>query len=126
MPDADADAYANGDSDSDPDTHPQPSPPPGGVMDAASRTWLALVALTLLSVLVAAHGLHPLWRLAATWAVALLCALKAQLLVRDYLQARQAGPVFHRLVQCFAVLAPLLLAASAVLEAWGTLTGQAP
>lgn len=85
----------------------------------AAWTWLALLALTLLSVLAAGRGHgHAGWlRVAATWTVAALCALKADLLIRHYLEARAAGPVFHRLVRAFAALVPLALAASALREA---------
>jgi hypothetical protein len=34
------------------------------------------------------------------------------------LEAKRAGPVFHMLVRLFALLAPVLLAASAIREAW--------
>ncbi len=50
-------------------------------------------------------------------AVAALCALKAELVIRHYLEARRAGPVFHALVRLFALLAPVLPAASALREA---------
>lgn len=89
--------------------------------DTATATWLALIVLTLVSALASAHGAHPLWRLAAGLAVALLCAVKGRLLLRGYLHARDAGPVFDRLVRLFAALAPALLGLSALLEAWRTL-----
>lgn len=87
----------------------------------AAWTWLALLGLTLLSVLAAGQGHgHAGWlRVAATWAVAVLCALKADLLIRHYLEARAAGPVFHRLVRAFAAVVPLALALSALREALG-------
>ncbi len=85
--------------------------------DAATVTWLALIVLTGLGVLASSQGATPALRLAMGWVVALLCALKAELLVRHYLHVAQAGPVFSRLVRLFAVLAPLGLAFSALREA---------
>lgn len=85
----------------------------------ALLTWVALLALTGLSVLAAGHGHQGGLRLWATAAVAALCALKADLLIRHYLEARAAGPVFHRLVRAFAAVVPLALVASALHEALG-------
>jgi hypothetical protein len=90
-------------------------------MDEATRTWLALVALTLLGAAAVGHGGHPLWRLAAAWLVALVCALKARLLLRGYLRPRDAGPVFERLIRLFAAVAPALLGVTALVEAWRAL-----
>ncbi|MBI5268598.1 MAG: hypothetical protein HY856_02875 [Burkholderiales bacterium] len=84
---------------------------------------MALVALTLFSALMTAHGSHPGWRLAAALGVAALCAIKGRLLVRGYLRPSEAGPVFDRIVRLFAALAPTLLAASALVEAWRALAG---
>lgn len=98
-----------------------PTPEPDATHGAATATWLALVALTLASALATTHGAHALWRLAAALAVAAICAVKGRLLVRGYLRSRDAGPLFDRLVRLFAALAPALLAASALLEAWRTL-----
>ncbi len=86
--------------------------------DAATLTWLALLALTLAGVAASAHGAAPGARLAMALLIAALCALKAELLVRHYLHAAQAGPVFERLIRAFAALAPLALAFSAVREGW--------
>ena len=94
---------------------PEPTPHP---VPSATRTWLALLLLTGLSALTTAHAAHPLWRLAAALAVALLCALKGRLLLRGYLHPDQAGPVFARLIGGFAALAPALLVVTAVLEVW--------
>lgn len=90
-------------------------------LDEATRTWLALVALTLLGAAAVGHGGHPLWRLAAAWLVALVCAVKARLLLRGYLRPRDAGLVFERLVRLFAAVAPVLLAVTALVEAWRAL-----
>ena len=95
-----------------------PTPEPATTPPSATRTWLALLLLTGMSALTTAHAAHPLWRLAAALAVALLCALKGRLLLRGYLHPDQAGPVFARVVGLFAALAPVLLAATALLEAW--------
>ena len=86
--------------------------------DAATLTWLALLLLTLLGVAASSHGAAPGARVLMALAVAALCALKAELLLRHYLHARQAGPVFERLIRAFAVLAPLALAVSALREGW--------
>ena len=82
----------------------------------ATQVWLALAVLTAVSVLAAGHALPPVGRLLATLAVAVLCAVKGQL-VRGYLRSRRAGPLIHRLVQLFAALAPVLLTVSALIEA---------
>ncbi len=87
-------------------------------LDAATLTWLALLALTLLGVLAASQGTAGATRLAMAWAVAALCALKARLLAAHYLHAQEAGPVFSVLIRAFALLAPLGLAASALREWW--------
>lgn len=82
----------------------------------ATLAWGALLALSAASVWVADAGHRAPQRLGTALAVAALCALKAELLVRHYLEARHAGPVFHALVRLFALLAPLLLAMSALRE----------
>lgn len=89
--------------------------------DPATTAWILLIALTLASASAIGHGAHPLWRLAAAVAVALLCALKGIALVRGYLRPREAGPVFDRIVRLFAALAPTLLVITALLEAWRAL-----
>jgi hypothetical protein len=77
-----------------------------------------LLALGAASIQVAGFG-HPVQqRLWLALAVAALCALKAELVIRHYLEAKRAGPVFHALVRLFALLAPVFLAASAIREAW--------
>lgn len=83
----------------------------------ATQVWLALAVLTAVSVLAAGHALPPVGRLLATLAVAVLCAVKGQLLVQGDLRSRRAGPLIHRLVQLFAALAPVLLTVSALIEA---------
>lgn len=85
---------------------------------ATTLTWLALVLLSLASVLVASQSQPGGHRLVLTAAVATIAWVKAQLLIRHYLQARLAGPRLHRIVQLFAALAPLILLVSAVREAW--------
>lgn len=87
-------------------------------LDAATLTWLALLALTLLGVLAASQGTAGATRLAMAWAVAALCAFKARLLLAHYLHAQGTGPVFSVLIRAFALLAPLGLAASALREWW--------
>ena len=75
--------------------------------------WLLLCALSVLSVALAA-GPHSGWpRLALALLVAAVAWVKARILLRHYLEAHRAGPVFARLLQGFACLAPLGLAVSA-------------
>lgn len=83
----------------------------------ATRAWMALLALSAASIQAADLGHQAQGRLWMALAVAALCALKAELVIRHYLEARRAGPVFHMLVRLFALLAPVLLAASALREA---------
>ena len=86
-------------------------------IDRETLAWLALVALSVLSVLAAGQASHGGGRLAMTAAVAAIAGLKADLLIRHYLQARLAGPRFHAIVRGFAALAPLGLLLSALREA---------
>lgn len=83
----------------------------------AARAWVALLVLSAASIQAADLGHQAQGRLWMALAVAALCALKAELVIRYYLEARRAGPVFHVLVRVFALLAPVLLAASALREA---------
>ncbi|UCU99491.1 cytochrome C oxidase subunit IV family protein [Acidovorax radicis] len=83
----------------------------------ATLTWLALLALTAASVAMAGHAQHGGSRLWMTIAVAALAWTKGWLLVRHYLEAHHAGPVFLRIVMLFGALAPLGLIACAVHEA---------
>jgi hypothetical protein len=89
-----------------------------GALDAATLSWLALLGLTLASVLASSQGGSAGTRLAMGLVVAALCGLKAELLIRHYLHVKAAGPVFTALVRIFAVLAPLALAFSALREGW--------
>ena len=84
-------------------------------IDAATWTWLALMALSVVSVL-AADQAHHGYRLWMTVAVASIAWFKAQLVIRHYLEAWRAPPVFHRVVQIFAALAPLALVVSVLRE----------
>lgn len=83
----------------------------------ATQALLALLALSAASIQAAGLGHQAQERLWLALAVAALCALKAELVIRYYLEARRAGPVFHVLVRLFALLVPVLLAASALREA---------
>ncbi len=83
----------------------------------ATLAWWALLALSAAGIQAAGLGHQAQERLWLALAVAALCALKAELVIRHYLEARRAGPVFHALVRLFALLAPVLLAASALREA---------
>lgn len=86
-------------------------------LDTATRAWLVLLALTLVSVAAADAAHHGVPRLAMGAAVALVAWTKGQLLLRHYLELWRAGPVFSRLIQAFCALAPLALLASALREA---------
>lgn len=97
---------------------PSPEAKPRRRIDAATATWVALLALTLLGVAASLQDSSGLKRLVAAWLVAGVAAFKADLLIRHYLHVRAAGPVFEWLVRTFAVLAPLGLALSALREAW--------
>lgn len=83
-------------------------------VSATTRAWLLLCLLSLLSVGVAAQSHGGLGHLVLTTLVALLAWTKAQVLLRHYLELQRAGPIFSRLLQGFAALAPLGL----VLSAW--------
>jgi len=78
--------------------------------------WWTLLALTGLSVAVAGIGHQGSVRIWMTAAVAAIAWVKAQLLLREYLELRRAAPVFRRLIQGFAALAPLGLLVSALHE----------
>lgn len=84
----------------------------------ATVAWLLLCALSVASVVLAAQSHVGLARMALTLLVAALAWAKAQLLLRHYLELPRAGRVFARLLQGFAMLAPLGLVLSAVRE-WG-------
>lgn len=84
----------------------------------ATWAWLALLLLTLVSVTAAGHAQHGGSRLGMTLAVAALALGKAWLLLHHFLELPQAARVFRRLVWLFAGLAPALLVASALHEAW--------
>ncbi|MGE5451464.1 MAG: hypothetical protein ACM3VZ_06425 [Acidobacteriota bacterium] len=82
----------------------------------ATWTLFALVVLSCLSVFAAGQSHHGSVRFWMTAVVALLAWIKAQLLLRHYLEVHRAGPVFFKLLQGFAVLAPLGLLLSALRE----------
>lgn len=73
-----------------------------------------MAALSFASAL-AAHGAHTgigaagTVRMAMVLAVAVIAWAKGLLLIRYYLEARHAGPLFHRIMLGFAALAPLAL-----------------
>ncbi len=80
----------------------------------ATWTLMALIVLSGVSVLAAGQSHHGATRFWMTGVVAVLAWIKAQLLLRHYLELHRAGPVFFRLLQAFAILAPLGL----LLSAW--------
>lgn len=84
--------------------------------------WVAMVALTLLSITAAGQSHHGASRMLMTWLVAFIAWYKSRMLVRHYLESRLAGPVFDRVVRWFALVAPTVLAVSAWREA-GDLPG---
>lgn len=86
------------------------------LLSPAAWTWLALSALSLLSVFAAGQAHPGTMRLTMTVAVAALAWIKAQLLLHHYLEAQRAGPVFSRLLQGFAALVPLGLVLSSLRE----------
>lgn len=87
-------------------------------LQPATWAWAALLLLTLASVAAAGHAQQGGSRLGMTLAVAALALTKAWLLLHHYLELPRAARVFRGLVGLFAALAPLLLVASALHEAW--------
>ena len=85
-------------------------------LSATTLAWLLLCGLSGLSVVLAAQSHVGLARMGLTLLVAALAWVKARVLLRHYLEVQRAGPVFVRLLQGFAVLAPLGLAVSALRE----------
>ena len=83
---------------------------------ATTIAWMVLCTLSVLSVTLAAGPHSGLPRLVLALLVAALTWFKARVLLRHYLEAQRAGPVFSRLLQGFACLAPLGLAVSALHE----------
>ncbi|MDR6213837.1 cytochrome C oxidase subunit IV family protein [Paracidovorax wautersii] len=86
------------------------------VSHSATLAWLALLLLTAASVGVVGHAHHGGSRLGMALAVAGIAWVKGRLLIRHYLEARRAGPMFLRIVTGFCALAPLALVASALRE----------
>lgn len=93
-----------------------PPQPRSRLLHPASWTLLALAALSCVSVLAAGQSHQGAWRFWMTAVVAALAWIKAQLLLRHYLEAQRAGRLFSRLLQGFAALAPLGLLLSALRE----------
>lgn len=85
-------------------------------LDSTTLAWWALMTLTGLSVAAAGVAQKGSTRFWMTAAVAGIAWVKAQLLLREYLELQRATPVFRRLIQGFAALAPLGLLASALHE----------
>lgn len=81
--------------------------------------WLLMVLLTCLSVLAAQQAHTGASRAWMTATVALIAWGKGLLLIRHFLESHRAGPVFHRIVLGFAVLAPLAL----LVSGWREFTG---
>jgi hypothetical protein len=92
------------------------TPAPRLRLSSTTLAWWALLALTGLSVAVAGVGHQGSLRFWMTAAVGAIAWVKAQLLLREYLELRRATPVFRRLIQGFATLAPLGLLVSALHE----------
>ena len=86
------------------------------LQSTTTQAWLLLCALSILSVVLAAQSHAGLARMGLTLLVALLAWVKARVLLRHYLEVQRAGTVFVRLLQGFAVLAPLGLALAALRE----------
>lgn len=85
-------------------------------LSTTTLAWWALLALTGLSVAAAGVAHEGSARFWMTAAVAAIACVKAQLLLREYLELQRATPVFRRLIQGFAALAPLGLLISALHE----------
>ncbi len=87
-------------------------------MDTRSLTlaWVALVGLSVLSVQAADQAHAGLGRLLMTLLVALLAWGKGMIVVRQFLESHRAGPLIHRIVMAFTLLAPLGLVASGLRE----------
>jgi hypothetical protein len=91
-------------------------------LPALTLTWLALVALTLLSL-----GLGE-WFRAANWLPVLVAAivwLKGELVARYFLESRSTHPFIARLLKVFIVIAPVALILTAFFGAkfsrWATI-----
>ena len=89
---------------------------------ALTLTWLALVALTLISL-----GLGE-WFRAAAWLPVLVAAivwLKGALVARHFLESRDTHPFIARLLEGFIIIAPVALILTAFFGAtfarWATL-----
>lgn len=82
----------------------------------ATGAWMLLCTLSVFSVALAAQHHSALGRMGLTLLVATLAWVKARVLLRHYLEVHRAGALFTRLLQGFAVLAPLGLAVSALRE----------
>lgn len=74
---------------------------------STTLAWWALMLLTGLSVAAAGRAHAGNARLWMTAAVAAIAWVKAQLLLREYLELGRATPTLRRLIQGFAALAPL-------------------
>lgn len=83
---------------------------------SATGAWVLLCVLSIVSVAAVAQPHSALGRMGLTLLVATLAWVKARVLLRHYLEVHRAGAVFVRLLQGFAVLAPLGLVASALRE----------
>ncbi|HMZ01775.1 MAG TPA: cytochrome C oxidase subunit IV family protein [Burkholderiaceae bacterium] len=91
-------------------------PRPSLTPSTTTLAWWTLLALTGLSVAAAGVGHQGSVRFWMTAAVAAIAWVKAQLLLREYLELQRTAPVFRRLIQGFAALTPLGLVVSALHE----------
>lgn len=85
-------------------------------LPATTGAWLVLCALSVASVVLAAQSHSGAGRMGLTLLVAALAWFKARVLLRHYLEVHRAEPVFGRLLNGFATLAPLGLAVSTLRE----------
>jgi len=79
---------------------------PSTALAPLTRAWLALVVLTLLSLVLGQ------WFHGADWlplAVAAIVWLKGTLVARQFIEARQAHPFIRRVLLAFVAFAPLAL-----------------
>jgi hypothetical protein len=79
-------------------------------------TWVALVALSFLSIAVAGHSHATDQRSIMAVAVAIIAWVKGFMVIHQYLEARNAGRFFYGAMLTFNTLAPLALVVSAFRE----------
>lgn len=79
-------------------------------------TWVALIALSFLSIAVAGHSHAGGLRSMMAVAVAVIAWLKGFMVIHQYLEAHHSGRFFYAAMLTFNTLAPLALVVSAFRE----------